>query len=947
MDKLSRREQEILWLIALPLVAFGLRLYLLGRQSLWYDEGVTWYVSQMSVPDLVRWTAADIQPPLYYLLTWLFGRLIGGSEWALRFPSALFGVLLVPVMWRLARRLFGRETAFITAAIVACAPVMVYYSQEARMYTLLVFEGALAGWLLLRLLHGPDERRSHSPGENSPNLPISQSPNLPALAYVLTLTAALYTHYFALFLLMAHALYFGVYLGRRRFPRRRVGRGLGLGLAIAVLSAPLLPTLLARLGDDPSYWPGALKLDEIGRKVLLSFTLGGAPEMVFEAQAMWQMAVFGLIFFLCLALVFRRRPAHLFFLLLWLVLPLALIVLLSYQTPKFNPRYTLLAWPAFALILGGGIGFDLKQVQRSWLRQGLTLVLFAALAFVAYAWYFSLFNWFADPRFSKADFKHVAQFIRERSKPDETVLLSSGHLFPVWAYYYGWEGWTPLPQMETLDVSRVTDFEIGGVLAQALEGRRGAWLVTWQDEVVDPNGVVPFLLDRAGVRPGDAGDFWGVGLEHWRVEDAAALSIEPPIEYPTSINFADRVELLGFTPLPGSRAEVMLFWRALQPLPDDLQVSLRLLDAEGHLWSQDGAVSRPAAYTFPPSRWRVGQVVPGRQQLPWLIGTPPGEYLLEVGLLDPSGAALEVLDGQGRPQRRAALLSPISNRAAVQPLAGPPALPQDFLAGWDSTVVLRESHPSQVDLQPGQAFDLELFWQAGEFPADDLNLMLQLKDGAGQTHVLGAWPELVPGYPLPAWQPRQLTRGQYSLRVPVEAAPGPADLIVRLVNDDPVWYYEGDFPVNAVEIRAVERSFALPATPDLTVNAAFEDIFTLLGADLARATVKPGEALTVTLYWRAEAPPPVDYTVFAHLLGADERVLVNADHAPPQPTTTWLEGEVVADTFTLRLPPDLAPGRYSLEVGLYDAVDPAYPRLSLAGSDETRLILTTIEVPAS
>lgn len=738
MEKLSRKEQEILWLVAIPLAALGLRLYLLGKQSLWYDEGVTWYVSSMSLPELLRWTAADIQPPLYYLVTRFFIRLLGESEYALRFPAALFGVLLVPVTWRLARRLFGRETAFITAVIAAAGPVMVYYSQEARMYTLLALESALATWLLLRVLHGPD-----APPAEPARAPLARSPYLPAAGYTLVAAAALYTHYFAAWLLLAHGLYFLHQLIRQRWPRALVFQGGGIALGVTLLFAPWLPTLLARWGDDPSYWPGALKLNEVGRKVLLSFTLGGAPEMVFEERALPRLLALSLLFLLCLALFLYRRPAEAglprasrnLLLLLWLILPPVLVILLSYQTPKFNPRYTLLAWPAFALILGGGLGFDLKQVGAGWLRQGLTLVLFAALAFVAYAWYLSLANWFTEPRFSKADFRSVAQFIRERSRPDETVLLSSGHLFPVWAYYYGWEGWTPLPEMERLDVNRVTGFEIGGALRQALDGRGGAWLVTWQDEVVDPNGVVPFLLDRVGRRPVDAGDFWGVGLEHWRLEDVAALSAEPPIDRPLSVNFGDQVELLGFSQVPGSSAEVMLFWRARAPLPDDLQAGLRLLDAEGHCWSEDGALQPLAAYTFPPSRWPPGQVVPGRLRLPWLVGTPPGDYALEVELLRPSGPALDVLDAQGRPQRRSAWLSPVALDSAVQPPGAPPPLPATFLAGWESTVVLRESALSKTELQQGEPFALNLLWQAGEFPLDDLNLSLRLRDSRGVPHV--------------------------------------------------------------------------------------------------------------------------------------------------------------------------------------------------------------------
>ena len=64
-------KSKRLWLLFLILLGFGLRLTRLGEQSLWYDEGVTWLLSQMrSLVELVRWTAADIQPPHYNLMIW-------------------------------------------------------------------------------------------------------------------------------------------------------------------------------------------------------------------------------------------------------------------------------------------------------------------------------------------------------------------------------------------------------------------------------------------------------------------------------------------------------------------------------------------------------------------------------------------------------------------------------------------------------------------------------------------------------------------------------------------------------------------------------------------------------------------------------------------------------------------------------------------------------------
>ena len=343
-------KKNYFWLVILIFIAWGLRLVFLGEQSLWYDEGVTWMLSQMQLPDLMNWTAADIQPPLYYLLIWTTDIIIDDSEWALRFPSVVFSVLTIPVVYALARRLFTASPQRTLAALLATAlftlsPLMIYYSQEARMYTLLTFEATLASYLLLKILH-PKNIFSLS------RLRYSSY----SLLYALTATAALYTHYFASFLLVAHALYAFYILRQWQFSTRLLSQlSISFGGAF-LLFLPWLPTLLARLGDDPSYWPGALKLNEILRKLLISFTIG---ETVIEQTGWWlSLGFLGVFFMAFFWITLNKRienntPIHnsQLFLFLWFLLPILLILILTYQSPKFNPRYTLLAWPAFALLI--------------------------------------------------------------------------------------------------------------------------------------------------------------------------------------------------------------------------------------------------------------------------------------------------------------------------------------------------------------------------------------------------------------------------------------------------------------------------------------------------------------------------------------------------------------------------------------------------------------------
>jgi 4-amino-4-deoxy-L-arabinose transferase-like glycosyltransferase len=918
------------WLLLLILLALALRLAWLDGQSLWYDEGVTWWLAQMEMRALLQWTAADIQPPFYYLLMWASRHLYGESEWALRFPSVLFNILTIPLFYALARRLC--VPALFAAGLLAISPVMVYYSQEARMYTLLIFEATVSSYLLLRVVAG--DRR------------------LFTLAYALTAALSLYTHYFAAFLLMAHALYFWLALWRQNFPRRLLAQGAQIVLLVTLLFGPWLPVLLARLGDDPSYWAGPFELVEATRKILIIFTLGPT---VFEQTGFWLSLGYLAAFGLGLSQVLgrpggTRGDAPL--LILWLCLPIALILALSYQSPKFNPRYALLAWPAFALLLAAGLawgsnprlscssrlkptrkaGFECVLTHLSDLACGLSrrasLIRLFAYSLILLTSAFSLCNWFADPRFSKDDFRAVAQFVRERQHNDETVLLSSGHLFPVWVYYYGRQGWTPLPQMERLDVTRVTDLSIAAEMAGALEGKGGVWLVSWQDEVIDPNGVVPFWLDLAGRRPGDAGDFWGVRLEHWRLlPGPTALLTQDPIRRPARFNFAGEVDLLGLTQL--SDTEIALFWRrppeGRQPLPPGLLMTLDLTDAAGFDWDEGTEVSTPGAAEYPPTRWPAGRVVLTRHTLTWRGGAPPGDYVLEVGLgqVDGTGfAGLDILDEQGRPQRRTALIPGLRLSRPIPLRTLPEASP---LVEYPPFATLRQSSLSAQAAEPGDRLLLTLLWQAGPTPPNNLSFALDLVDAGGQIFPAGT-------FPLPAGGDWLL--GQYWLDVPPGAAPGPATLRLALGDGDAI------FPIGVLEILPTERVFVPPATLEMPLEANFSGQATLLGAECRPAGCRaaPGQAVTLTLYWRADGPMETHYTIFAHLLGPGEVVLVNADHAPPKPTRGWIAGEIIADVVALPLPADLASGEYTIEVGLYDAGDPAFVRLPLTAGG-TRVLL--------
>jgi len=150
-------EKKWIWAVVGAVVLAGLVLRVLTfGQSIFGDEMSTlWIVDGRSagqVLDLVR-SDAEISPPLFFLLAWLSEKAWHTPE-AIRLPSLLAGVGLLPVIWMLARELFDRRAAAIATAFASLAPILVYLSANGRGYSVMLFFLATSTWAMLRAARG-------------------------------------------------------------------------------------------------------------------------------------------------------------------------------------------------------------------------------------------------------------------------------------------------------------------------------------------------------------------------------------------------------------------------------------------------------------------------------------------------------------------------------------------------------------------------------------------------------------------------------------------------------------------------------------------------------------------------------------------------------------------------------------------------------------------------
>jgi mannosyltransferase len=315
---------------ALTVLGAAARFIGLGRQSFWLDEAATVHIMRMHFGQMFAWLPHhEATPPLYFVLAWLWTHVFGLSPIGLRSLSALFGALTVPVAWAAGRRLAGGRVGLAVAALAACNPLLIWYSQEARAYALLVLltSVALLAWLHLR--DAPSARWAAVWGLAS------------ALAFA--------THWYAVLVIAPEA----VWLLRRQSHHRTVRLAL-FGMLLTVLC--LLPLMRAQLyGVGDATWLNQIPLGWRLGRVPRNFAIG--PDAV---AATWLLTGTGLAVAIAIWLAVHRisptarrslRPVA--GLLLGSLMIVAALLLTS--SDQVSYRYLLALWLPAALIVAGGL----------------------------------------------------------------------------------------------------------------------------------------------------------------------------------------------------------------------------------------------------------------------------------------------------------------------------------------------------------------------------------------------------------------------------------------------------------------------------------------------------------------------------------------------------------------------------------------------------------------
>lgn len=628
-QRIDRRLILRLSLLAILLAAFALRLYRLDYQELRGDEAFGYFFSLRPLGEIVDATIAlaEPHPVASYFVQKAWLGMAGDGEFALRFSGAWWGVLAVVLVYRLGRRIGYRPLpAAVAALLLALSPYAIWHAQDARMYAMSL---ALTTAAVLLGIEALERRRWPW-----------------AVAYILAATLALYTHYYAVFVVVALNLFVLLWM---EFARRMRPMFVTWLLWQVVVVALYLPWLV-RAGSIVSGYGGNGDSPDLFSALQRALTVFAAGESALPgSQSIW-MLIAGLLLVIGivrLALGSTRDLRNLCLLALYLGVPLLATWWAAQSRPIFNERYLVAALPPFYLLMAAAV--DLRPLPRR--SNGKVLAGVAALlaGVLLVGMSLSLVRAYSDPTYSKTrGWRELATAITRLSAGLEPERVRVAQNFPdptLWFYYRGPVGHLVLPpqpndaegarravqtlasqgiQRVILPVQPAANWDAGGLAAMALDG--------WFDRAAQT---------QEGV--------WPVQVY---VQPAAALA-------PINAQFEDGITLRGYvaapdTLAPGSLLTVHLDWAdgkdagatAADPAStanavEERKVFVQLLDAGGRLVAQD---DRPLVLSAPRAAGS-GLAVYGLV-LPTELGAGP--YQLITGIYDPSqeGAPrLKTLDG--------------------------------------------------------------------------------------------------------------------------------------------------------------------------------------------------------------------------------------------------------------------------------------------------------------
>ena len=450
-------------LLALTALAAFLRLHQLGGHGLWLDEACS--VLYAHLPAATFWRLMWKQEGnmvLYYLLlrAWVH---VGDTEFLLRFPSVIFSVASIPMIYRLGRDLFSKTTGLIAAALLSMHWFHIFFSQDARSYTLLIFLLLVSSWLFWHFAESPERK-------------------LYRYSYPVVSALAMYAHIFAILVVAAQWLSLGPSRARRIGPRRSIAAL----AAFFLLALPMEAFALLRNKGQLIWVP---------RATIQAFADAISAMAGFENRQFLLLALSLGLSLLAIVNAYRSASDQSKFAVrlaaLWAIIPITATLAYSLHRPLFFSRFLVICVPGLLLLVAEGVAVIERSATRlRWFWVPL-LVVTLVMSLRATWLYYRAPMW--------PDWNAATRLILVNQQPGDGICFAGNGVEP---FLYYMQRQTSTPWHSLPDVERHTGFKCLSIVVDQFSKRsvdyQRIWLITTDPSPQEKDGIETDLVPRYG-----------------------------------------------------------------------------------------------------------------------------------------------------------------------------------------------------------------------------------------------------------------------------------------------------------------------------------------------------------------------------------------------------------------------------------------------------------------
>jgi len=426
--KRIRPDKEVLFTLLILAAAFGLRLAKITSQSFWYDEGWTSFAIQQDWQTMQQLLLSDNHPPAYFYMLKLWCTLTGFNDFSMRLFSILADCMALLLFMNLAHNLF--ESGIMAGFLYAINPMLVYYSQEARMYSLLVLLIVASYLSLYHILLEND-------GEGS------LKRNKWSVMFVMSTTLSLYTHHLAW---ISFAIQIGIILYYSILKHRR-----SLLLLVAcslVLYVPLISSTWQQIGVGRGIsWRPHIAFHSALTD--LWFTMNtGSGSTVNSLVIVLGIATLVVTSIALIQIVAHIRARYSIIILYILSIIIISLYILNNILHIYVSRYYVWIVPFSIIILINGF-YQLRGLASK--MKIIKIGSYLAISIPVVLWGLSLVLYYHGDNGLKADWRAVALHIMQNEKKGDSLVLI-GAAPPFLHYYRGSLPWQAFPPVNRSDI---------------------------------------------------------------------------------------------------------------------------------------------------------------------------------------------------------------------------------------------------------------------------------------------------------------------------------------------------------------------------------------------------------------------------------------------------------------------------------------------------------------